>query len=145
MDRLFDTLRPTSGLAGHARGRMSRKVSRSWRFATFVPAITAFLLILSGPFVMAVQTSVPNHGGLICYCCSGTKPDCPTFSCPGCHRGDNHAPPVWVPEPVLLSTPALMVQISMVYVRTKGSCPFDAIYLDVPVRPPLAFPISKNQ
>jgi hypothetical protein len=114
---------------------MNVKMGRLTKCSLFFPAMVALLCLVAGPWA-AVAVQCAPRDGLICYCCSGAAPDCPTFSCPNCHRNDNRVISADTSECVLCSV-GLAVLFLTARMLPPPLSPPSSVCLDVPLRPPL--------
>jgi len=108
------------------------------KMVRFIPAAVALFFILSAPLSSLPICSSPEHGGLLCYCCSADGEKCPSIrcSCPGCNSTSRSETPLrWSPEMILdFDVPILYahsVSCETLCLPAPGTA-----YIEVPVRPP---------
>lgn len=101
-----------------------------------IPAVIAFVVLLSAPFSHVLTHDADPRGGLICYCCSAIGQKCAMISCSGCCG--THASDVvdrWSPEMVLESI-HLCSPLKMTGLLKDISQIPETVYLEVPDKPP---------
>ncbi len=103
------------------------------RLAVFLPALIALVLLVGSPFCL----SLGNGGGLACYCCSGAKGECLMSACPNCRNDTDQSGLSWSPD-LILSSFALAVFAQPVRDHSGYLLPPSAVYLEVPVKPPIS-------
>jgi hypothetical protein len=104
----------------------------------FMPALIALIVLLGSPFSSVPLCASKPHGGLVCYCCADMagKP-CPMISCKGCKgRGALDVPP-WTPE-LIVALVEPILYLTPVFFETASFCPPETVYIEVPIKPPIA-------
>ena len=104
---------------------------------TFFIKLVVILILLAGPF--GHLSLAPAKPRLVCYCCidAATGKPCVMISCSGCKAKAGWNAPRLAPEMVLRAV-ALPIQSDPVYVPTESIPLPEAVYLEVPVKPPKA-------
>jgi len=101
-----------------------------------IPAVIAFVILLSAPFSHVLTHDSDPRGGLVCYCCSAMGQKCAMISCMGC-CGNRPGDVVdrWAPEMVLESNHLLSPLKISCRDKEISRIP-ETVYLEVPDKPP---------
>jgi hypothetical protein len=107
-----------------------------------IPVVIALTVILCSPVSFVPVYSSAQHGGLVCYCCSGQGMtcNCKMFSCPKCGTDTGSPDYDWSPELVRPSF-EMAIHFQPVFGNTEPFPPPRTIYLKVPVKPPNTLPL----
>ncbi|MBI5602118.1 MAG: hypothetical protein HY879_02065 [Deltaproteobacteria bacterium] len=104
---------------------------------TLIPSIIALAVLLCAPFSLTPVSGSTQHGGLVCYCCTGQGIPCACtlVSCPKCNTPADVQDTDWSPDLIYPSF-EMTIHFQPVVSRAERFYSPRQVYPNVPVKPP---------